>query len=353
MKIKVGHLIILSVVSSVSLGRYLLTPEPASVEKPKATEIIVQSTKESSQPTIKQRMDWLPQQSAVTFESPVLDEVSLQINLNKTLTTLRPDESVHLSNLSRIAHCPSCLQSLQNYLLTVNFSEAQLTQLVDALSVANHPEFAILLIETVEKIAQRSADDPHEAILINALAKFNSAQVAKMFANYLVSDRKISQPLQDALKNSINETTTGRGQIAADIVKQFNETHDVTVREKLLTIDQPEALAQISSQALQDGDIKLHDQTNEQLKSNPSRYTLDALLSMEQIKSANIDQVNQVVDAAYQLAARQFSGNRLDYIEAKLAQGVYSEQDRSLILDVLSHSEDKTRSSEIIAKFSN
>jgi hypothetical protein len=299
-------------------------------------------------------MDWVsPSEHTASFENSAIDEASLQIYLNKTLTKLHPNDFVQLSNLGNIARCPSCLSSLQNYLLTVNFSETQLTQLVDALSVANHPEFAAMLLETVEKIAKKSSDDPHEVILINALAKFNSAQVAKMFANYLVSDRKISPPLQEALKNSINETTTGRGQIAADIVKQFNETNDVAVREKLLTIDHPEALAQISSQALQDGDIKLHDQTNEQLKSNPSRYTLDALLSMEQMKSANIDQVNQIVDAAYQLAERQFSGNRLDYIEAKLAQGVYSEQDRSLILDVLSHSEDKIRSSEIIAKFSN
>jgi hypothetical protein len=125
------------------------------------------------------------------------------------------------------------------------------------------------------------------------------------------------------------------------------------VREKLLAINHPETLVQISSQALVQDDIELYKQANEQLTSNPSKYTLNALLSMEQMKSVDTEETNKIVNTAYQLAERQFSGNRLDYIEANLAQGVYSEQEKSLVLDVLTHSEDQLRSSEIIAKFSN
>jgi hypothetical protein len=354
MNVKLSHLIFLPIAGSVLLGGYLLTskPEITLIEKPRTTETVEQTIqKKTPRPTIKHKTDSVYPE--LTVEQPVIDEASLLANLNKTLIAMNTDESVRLADLNSIAQCPSCLAMLKNHMLTSTLSDQQLTQLVNSLSEASHPEFATLLIETVEKITQQSADDPHEAILINALAQFDSVQVEKDFSSYLVSDRNISKPLQDALINSINESTTNRAQVANELVKQFNDTHDASVREKLLAINHPESLAQISLQALEQDDIELYKQANEQLKSNPSRYTLDALLSMEQMKSANIDQVNQIIDTSYQFAERQLSGNRLDYIEANLAQGGYSEQEKSLVLDILSHSEDKIRRDEIIAKYSN
>ena len=360
MKAKISHLIFLSLASSVLFGGYLLTPKSnlapiKESQELETTQPIVQLTpKKPLQSTVKQTINTATySKPAVIAQQLMINEASLQANLNKTLIAMNTDESVRLSDLNRIAQCYSCMQMLQNYLLTNNLSDQQLTQLVDSLVATNHPEMANMLLKTVEEMAQQSEDSTRETILINSLAKFDSAPVAKVFSNYLLRDQEISKPLQEALTNSINETTTNRVQVANELIKQFNETDDVTVQEKLLAINHPETLVQISSQALAQDDIELYKQVNEQLTSNPSKYTLNALLSMAQMKSANTEEANKIVDTAYQLAERQFSGNRLDYIEANLAQGAYSEQEKSLVLDVLTYSEDQLRSSEIIAKFSN
>jgi hypothetical protein len=219
------------------------------------------------------------------------------------------------------------------------------------LTLGNQPELAAMLVETIAEMVHQSSGNERNESLINALEKFNSVQVAKVFSNYLLSDKKIPLPLHYALIDNINETAY-RSQVAADLVKRFNETGGAAVRDKLLAINHPEALAQISSQALEQNNFELYQQTNELLKSNPSKYALDALLAMPQMQSADTDQVNQIIESAYQLAYRQFSGNRLDYIEEKLAQGAYSERNKSLILDILTYSEDQIRSAEIIDKFS-
>ena len=351
MKANLNHVIILLLVGGALFGRYLLIPEQKSqpLENPKITKVFIPSSKKP-QTVVTQKMDWVYPESAI--EHAPIDEASLYAQLNDTLTAFRPDQPIQLFDLTGIAHCSRCLALLQNYLLTSNLTNKQLAQLANSLSRGNHPELATLLAETVAKMMHQSNDSKRNALLINALAKFNSAQVAKAFSSYLISDNKMPLPLRDALINNINETSN-RFQVATDIVKQFNATNEVTVRDKLLNINHPEALAQIGSQALEQNNTELYNQTNEQLKSNPSKYALDALLSMSQINPTDTPQVNQVVESAYQLANRQFSGNRLDYIEQKLTQGAYSEQDKSLVLDILTHSEDQIRSSEIIAKFSN
>ncbi|MFI3157589.1 MAG: hypothetical protein QX199_15685 [Methylococcaceae bacterium] len=350
MKAKISHIIILSLVSSVLYGRYLLTPEQeAQPVKPSAAKVIAQAYKKP-QPAITQAMNWDYAESAV--EHAPIDETSLYAQLNDMLTALKTDQGIQLFDLTDVAHCSSCLALLQNYLLTGNLTNKQLAQLANSLNRGNHSELAVMLAETVAKMMHQSSDSKRNALLINALAKFNSAQVAKAFSSYLLSDNKMPLLLRDALINNINETTN-RSQVAADLVKQFNDTDNAAVHEKLLAINHPEALAQISAQALEQNNTELYNQANEQLKSNPSKYALDALLAMPQMQSANTDQVNQVVESAYQLANRQFSGNRLDYIEEKLALNAYSEQDKSLVLDILTHSEDPVRSAEIIAKFSN
>lgn len=353
MKAKITPIIILSLVIGVLYGSYLLTSEqePQPLKKPQATKTIIQPAKKP-QTVITQRMDSGYPEPAVGFANPVIDDAGLHTKLNQILTTLRPDEPIRLSDLSHVAQCQSCLQLLQEHLLAGNLSKKQLAQLANALGRSNHAEFAVMLVDTIEKMMQHSTSSKRSTVLIDALAKFNSAQTASEFSNYLASEREIPRPLQDALINNINETAN-RSQVAADIVRQFNDTDNAAVREKLLAIDHPEALALISSQAQEQNNTELFNQTNEQLKSNPSKYALDALLAMPQMQSADTDQVNQVVESAYQLANRQFSGNRLDYIEEQLAQNAYSEQDKSLVLDILTHSEDPVRSAEIIARYSN
>ena len=344
MKAKISHLIILSLASGILYGRYLLKPEQEtpSAKKPQAAKVIAQSS-----PVIIQNTSWNIPKPAVDFDSPPIDDISLRADLNAMLTTLRPDERIQLADISNIAHCASCVQLLKDYLLAGNLSKKQLAQLANSLSRGNHPELATMLVETIEKML-RSGQGKRGELVMNALVTFNSAQVAQRFSDYLASTPEIPRSLQDALINNINETTNRR-QVAADLVKQFNAMNDVAGREKLLAIDHPEALAQINSQALAQGNAELYNQTIEQLKSNPSKYALDAVLALKDTPSVD----NQLLDAAYTLANRQLSGNRLDYIENKLAQGGYSEQDKSIVLDVLTHSEDQVRGSEIVAKFTH
>lgn len=353
MKVKINHIIILSVLSSVLYGRYLLMPEQESQPEKKlpAAKVIVQAPKKS-QPALTQPMNLGYSEPVEEYESNPIDEASRLAELKELLTTVKPEQAIPLFDLNGISHCPSCLELLQHYLLTNNLTNTQLSELVNLLSQSNHSELATMLVETIAKMMHQSSDSDRNELLINALEKFNSVQVAKTFSSYLVSDNEIPLPLRYALINNINETAN-RSQVAADLVKRFNETDKAAVRDKLLAINHPEALAQISSQALEQNNFELYQQTNELLKSNPSKYALDALLSMPQMQSDDTDQVNQIVESGYQLAYRQFSGNRLDYIEEKLAQGAYSEQNKSLVLDILTHSEDQIRSAEIIDKFSN
>lgn len=254
--------------------------------------------------------------------------------------------------MQAVALCELCRKYLQNELLYSDLSTEQLLYLANWLTTGNHPELAKLLTESANKIIDDKMDNNRFFVLAESLKQFNSPKIAKYFTNYIVENQDIPFELQNAFSVSINNSPK-RTEIAADIVTKFNQTMDTDTRNKLLAIAQPESLAQINLQALEQNNSELYNQTNELIKTNPSIYTLDVLLSMPQIKFVNTDEANGIMQMAYQLANSQFSGNRLDYIETKFAQGAYSAQDKYIVLDILSHSEDKVRSSEIIAKFSN
>lgn len=352
MKVKTSHIIFLFLISSVLYGRYLLMPQKQPEKKLSAAKAIVETPKKVRAVTTTKSMDWTYADPVAEFETKSIEQANIPTQLSEVLTALQANQEIQSLDLAEIIHCSSCLELLQKTLLSGNLSNKQLAQLASLLTQDNHPELATLLIETTAKMLHQSSNSQRNTLLINALAKFNSVEVAKTFTDYLLGNENIPLLLHEALLTSINETSN-RTQVAAAIVEQFNDSNDAVIRDKFLEINHPEALAQISVQALTANNTELYNQALELLKTNPSQYALDALLAMPQMQSSNADEVNQIVESAYQLAYAQFSGNRLDFIEQKLAQGSYSEQNKALVLDILSHSEDQLRSAEIIARFSN
>ena len=250
-----------------------------------------------------------------------------------------------------IAECKNCLILLRNYFLSEQLTVKQKLQLSELLSKTNHPAFAVLLVDVIEKSVKTLGNTEFNIELTDKLKYFNSEKIARQFSNYLVSNQNTPMLLQDALINNINETSD-RSKVALDIASQFNASNDPMVREKLLAINHPESLAQLHVQAIEQGNNELINRTLEQLKSNPSRFTLNTMLSLLHKSKLDPNENTQIVDAVHQLANRQLSGYRLDYIENQLAQGTYSNEDKLLVFDVLAHSEDVVRGAEIIAKFS-
>lgn len=347
MKVKLKYIVIPLAGSGILFACFLLTNEQEKVEAKEVNVIqnIAKPSHKFSNKTQKNNFEF-----ASNFKNTPNKEDHFYVQLDRILN-LKSYE-LPIINLADIAQCPICLQSLQDVLLAGNLSENQLTQLVNLLGNGNHPEIAGMLVETISIGMKQGIDNKRTGILLNGLEKFNSTQIADQFSHYLVDEHAIPFELQNVLTTNI-DATTNRTEVAANIVKQFYETGDPAVREKLLSINHPEALALINTQALEQGDTELYQQTSELLKSNPSKYALDALLSLRQMQYADIEQTDNLIESARQLASRQFSGNRLDYIESKLAQGAYPEQDKLLILDILTYSEDKIRSFEIINKFTN
>lgn len=353
MKVKTSHIIILLLTGSVLYGRYGLMSQQSQPERePSTTKVKAGAAKKLQTVIATRAMNWHDPEPAAESETQPIALANIPSQLNEALTALQADQEIQSLDLKEIIRCTDCLKLLQKTMLSDNLSNKQLAQLTNLLTQDNHPELATFLIETTVKMLHQSNNSQRNTLFINALEKFDSVQVAKTFSDYLLSHENSPLPLHEALLTSINETTN-RSQVAADIVKQFNDSADAAIREKLLAINHPKALAQISVQALAEHNTELYNQALDLLKTNPSKYALDALLAMPQMQSSNPDEVNQIVESAYQLANAQFSGNRLDFIEQKLAQGGYSEQNKALVLDILSHSEDQLRSAEIIARFSN
>ncbi|MEI7995534.1 MAG: hypothetical protein WCH01_11595 [Methylococcaceae bacterium] len=256
-----------------------------------------------------------------------------------------------IDNLADIALCDACKQRMQDEILYGDISLQQLEYLTNWLAASNNPDLAKLLVETANKVIDGKLDPQKYYIITEAIAHFNAPEVANYFTNYIIDNKELTFEMQNALSTSIN-SSQDRITSASNIVSRFNETTDTSVRDNLLSINHPEALVQINIQASEENNSELYNKTNELLKNNPSVYALDALLSMPQMKFGVTEEVNHIMEISYQLANSQFSGNRLDYIDSKLEQGAYSEQEKSIILDILTHSEDQIRSTEIIKKYS-
>lgn len=282
----------------------------------------------------------------------------LYSNLNQYFTNLDPRQTIQPLNLQSIANCPSCLKLLQDLLLNGNFTRKQNVELANELTKDNHTELAHLLVEYIEKHAKQLNSIENNSLLIiendspaiNALANFNSESVAKEFIAYLTFDQEIPTQLQDALNSNLNNVPN-RLQVANEIVFQFNATSNEIVRNRLLAINHPEALAQLHNQALAQGDIDLSNKIHELLSSNPSKYTIDAILDMFHYQTEASNPTDEILQVAYQLADHQFSGNRLDYIEKKLSQNLYPDQDKEIILGILAYSEDRNRANKIRTKY--
>jgi len=277
-----------------------------------------------------------------------MNTVDLYTDLSMAVSTLQPNNSLHLTHINQLAHCQDCLDLLSSILLDNTLSTKQALQLAYTLSRSQKPEFATLLVETIDTLFKQGQAKRAE-YLLDSLNHFKSSKIAEQFINY-VSKGNLRDTLQHTLINSINSIPQ-REKIADFIVNEFNQS-DSDIKQKLLAIDYPEALVQLHHQALTEGNTALYEQTLEQLKNNPSPYALDTLLNLKNDAALTASETESLKQAAYDLAQRQFSGNRLDYIENKLVQNGYSEQDKTIVLDILSHSEDMIRASKIINNFS-
>lgn len=353
MKTKLTSLIFITITSSFLYGYYwLLSDDEPLAEKQEQIQTVKLNLKTPEKISYRVKTDtsWMTSNSTVDFANNIMDEASVYNNLNSALTNLKTDSSIQLPDLGAAANCRECLELLQMQLLSDHLTDSQKAQLAELMAVNNKLSFAALLLGTLDKIVQSGGNSILISALTNSLGHFNSAEVAQNFSQYLSSDRKISATLQQVLANNINQTSN-RTQVAIDIAKLFDATDNETVQNRLLAIDHPEALAKIHEQALTEGNTSLANRTLQQLQSNPSPYSMDSILGLLHSSPVDSSIKPELIDAVHQLANRQLSGYRLDYIENRLAQGAYSEEDKLLVFDILAHSEDTVRGTEIIAKF--
>lgn len=312
-------ILVLGLAGSVLLERYLLTPSEQASLQNSTTITKVESTK----PIQPKKMSWLNS-----------NETNLDLNIQSEIK----EEKFTLEN---IENCPECLQKLKNKLLHGNLKD--LEKFANEIAQTNNPNLAILLAQAIDKVTQSQRRN----LLFNALQKFNSPEIAKTFAEYLVSEQKISDNLRFALTTNINQTTN-REQVKRDLMELFNSTATPEIKNQLLALDYPEMLAQVSNEALTNNDLPLFNQAKEQLLSNPYDTAPDALLSLKD--SLSPDELQQVLNTWME---RQGSGTRLDFIGEKFAQGNYSPDEQTMMLEALTHSENVEQGANIIAKFSN
>lgn len=353
MKIKLVHSLIIIVSSSILYGGYKLLSEPLAQNR----QLVIKKTianpeKKTIAPKTKQFTNHLTINTTRLQTPP--SEATVYNSLNQSLTALMPNQSVNIQDLNLIASCNSCLQLIQGVLLKDRLSNQQFSQLTRALSKGNHRELAQMLVETAEKMQHNISDKDHQrfSILADSLTRFHSANIAEYFSNYLVNEKNIPIELVEAFATSIDHSVE-RSEIANNLLSKFMDTTDVEARDKLLALGQPEFLSKINTLALEENDYELYQKTLDQLSSTPSEYALDTLLAMPQMQSGDTEEITQLTEIGKQLAYRQLSGSRLDHIEEKLINNSYSEQEKTFVLDILQHSEDAVRGSQIIAKFSS
>ncbi len=308
-------------VISIFIGYYLLMPtEQATVQK----EIPIQKP----EPSIQKQQ--IIQPTKINWNN----SIETNFDLNEQITQQKE------TYLNDIANCPECLQKLKNRLLHGNLKE--IAKLANEIAETNNPNLATLLAAMIDK----SNQNQRRNVLVEALQKFNSPDVAKAFANYLTGEHEVSDMLRYQLATNINQTTD-RQQVQRDLMQLFNETQNPVTRNQLLAIDYPEMVAQVSNQALADNDLPLFNHAKEQLMSNPYDTAPDALLSLKD--SLPPDEMQQALNTWME---RQGSGTRLDFINDKFAQGGYSPEEQTMMLEALTHSENPVQGSEIITQFS-
>jgi len=344
MKIKISHFIFTGL-AGISIAHYYTNVQSLSINSIPAEE--THNKQESSDTLVTSDANSHSSFHFSDFNNQIYPQPNLYTDLTNQLTALNPNSTVRLNHINQLAQCADCLELLTSA-LTHSLSAKQAIQLANSLSRTQKPEFANLLAKTIETLFHEKQTERAEQLL-SGLMNFKTTAIGKQFIHYL-SNTDLPFALQNTLSSTI-DNISNREQIANEIVSTFNQSNDET-KQRLLAIDNPESLAQLNRQALLENNTALYEKTLEQLKSNPSPYALDTLLTLKNDAVSNTSELETWKNATYDLAQRQFSGNRLDYIENKLAQNGYSEQDKTIVLDILSHSEDMIRASEIINKFS-
>jgi hypothetical protein len=320
--VKSKIILALGLAGSVLFGRYLLTPIE---QTPAQKEIAI----EKAAPLIQKQQ--IIQHTKIDWNN------SIETNFDFNEQIIKQKET----DLNDIANCPECLHKLKNRLLHSSLKE--IAKLANEMAETNNPNLATLLAEMIDK----SNQNQRKNVLLEALQKFNSPDVAKAFADYLTGEHEVSDILRYQLETNINQTTD-RQQVQRDLMQLFNETQNLVARNQLLAIDYPEMVAQVSNQALTDNDLPLFTQAKEQLMSNPYNTAPDALLSLKD--SLSPDELQQALNTWME---RQGSGTRLDFISEKFAQGGYSPEEKTMMLEALTYSENLEQGANIIAKFAN
>lgn len=354
MDIKYSALLAIGLIFGVFLGYLSLSGIKKEVSDENQQDILLSINKKPVE-----NQEYRTEPLVVVSEKQQLDEEKPRIvttTKESELASFLSESDVNnkfskLVNIKNIAHCTECIPLLRDYLLSNNLSSDQLQKVTDLLAKGNSPDMASMLLDTVTTMVAQTGYNQRSQFIMDALQKFDSIDVSKSFSDYFVNNQDVSTELQYTLVKIIN-STSDRGKVADYIVDQFTLTADDSTRNKLLSINHPESLAKIGALALEQGDKALYTKVIAQIDSNPSEYTFNVLLSMshEQDSTYQTGDVS-LTDTAQQWAYHQLSGSRLDFIENQLTQGLIAETDKPLVLDILQHSEDQTRSSQIIAKF--
>lgn len=242
---------------------------------------------------------------------------------------------------------------ISNMVFDENVSDQILRHLIKASISASEGQSVDMLLNALVSLSMQYGYSERSQLIVDMLAEANSVDAAKKISNYLVNTSNVSPELENAMIGVVN-AVANREEVAAYIEEQFISSADNNVREKLLAINYPESLEKIANFALMQGDGETYSKIIDQLDSDPYEHTFNVLLSMnnDQNISYLADQ-SSVMEAAQQWAYHQLSGSRLDFVEEQLAQGLVSENDKSLVLEMLKHSEDQVRGQAIIAKYWN
>lgn len=281
----------------------------------------------------------------------LLDRKNLYATLETTFVNLTPRDTITFTfDLFDVANCPDCMQLIQDQLFSDSLTTNQIQQIAAWLSQGNHPELALMLADTANKLMGQNGLNEGSAALIPTIANFNSVETAQQFTDYLLLNMQIPFELQDAIIKSINNTVEAQ-EVAITIFDRFMDTNDQSERETLLSIGQPESLVKIAEMALAQGDEDLYERATDYLSCAPSQFTFNALLELVQSQIDDASRQDDIIEVAKKWAYHQLSGSRLDFVEERLMSQTLSDQDMLVARNLLEHAEDQARSSEIIAKY--
>lgn len=342
------------IISSLGGSYFLLNPQESQ------TDSVLESTAENNTAPKKSWVDFLPINhqtqnipQTITTHSPK-KENKHPLNLETLVANPMANKTIISKNIAAIAQCPSCLESLKHTLLTANLSREELLEFTFVLTQGNHPEIAKMLLSTATQMMTESGNTENSDTLISALASFNSLKVADVFAQSLISDEFNSNNLSNStLESTLRKTInlmTDRQAIGDNLTNLYLNTNSSDQREKLLAIQQPESLVQISVTLSKQGDSQTAESILTQLQNNPSPYTATALLKLTQTEPASSIQSSNLTELATTWAKQYAQNEAVNLMENKLVVNKLSSHEENLVISMLQHSSDE-RAQVVVSKY--